>query len=84
MAQGAKRLEDNHSPACIIPACLWLLAVGAEIAAAVSDGTALDGCAADGTWLAAAVSYMKIIVCSAQLPIGPFIGINAGTFAVNG
>ena len=69
---------------CIIPACLWLLAVGAEIAAAVSDSKALDGCAADRAWLVAAESHIEVIMCGAQLSIGAFISVNTGTFAVNG
>ena len=38
------------------------LATGAEVAAAVSDGKALDGCAADGAGLAATVSDTEVEV----------------------
>ncbi len=64
--------------------CLGVLAVRAEVAAAVSDGQALDGCATDGTRFATAVSNMEVGMGSAQLPIGAFIGVNAGAFAING
>ena len=59
------------------------MAVGAEIAAAVSDGQALDRPAAYRTGFATTVSHTKVKVGSAQLTAGAFIGINTGAFAVN-
>jgi len=63
---------------------LQFLALRAEIATTISDGKALDGCAAYRTWFAAAVRYAEVVVCRAQLSVRPFIGVNAGTLAFDG
>ena len=60
------------------------MAVGAEVAAAVSDGKALDGCVTGWAWLAASVSHAEVGMRSAQFAIWAFIGVNAGAFAING
>jgi hypothetical protein len=64
-------------------AYLWLLTVGAEIAAAVSDGKALDGYTTNRAWLAAAVSHTEVGMGSAKLTVWSFIGVNAGALTID-
>ena len=63
---------------------MWL-AVGAEVAAAVADGSALDRGAADRAALTTqAVSNLKLKVGGARCAIGAKIGICAGTLIADG
>ena len=68
----------------IITYTLQLLALGAEVAATVSNGEALDGRATNRAWLAAAVSYTEVGLGGAPLTVRAFVGVNAGAFAVYG
>ncbi len=57
---------------------LKFLAVGAKVAAAVSDRDTLDRCAAVGAWLVFSVGYAEAEVGGSILAAGAFIGVYAG------
>ena len=59
------------------------LAIGAKVAAAISNGETLDGSTADRARLATEVSDTEVELGSAQLAIRAFICINTGAFAAD-
>ena len=64
---------------------LECLAPGAEVGAAVADGNALNGGAADRTAVAAeAVGNMELEVSGSLLTTGAKVGAGAGSFIING
>ena len=62
------------------PGLLKLLAMRAKVAAPVSNGESLDGCTANGTRLAAAMSHAEVVMSRAQSSVRSYVRINAGAF----
>ena len=61
------------------------LAFGAEVAAAIADGDALNRGATDGAELTTkAMGDLKLKVGSAHCSVGAEVGIHAGTLIANG
>ena len=59
--------------------------MGAEVAATIADGDALNRSATDGAELTTqAVGNLKLKVGSAQCPVGAEVGIHAGSLIANG
>ena len=61
-----------------------MLAFGAEVAAPVADGDALQGGAADGAGLPATVGDPEMEMGGAQSPIGAVVVDDAGPFLLYG